>query len=492
MKQQFILLLGCMGLLTSCSQPNISESSSALLSRDPSSSDVLSSSEVISTVPDLETSSVSVPHTIIDDNSPYEVVIPEGELVSSAAIEEIDYQTGSVFDVPSYPMHVTFHESDYHGDPSEFSISIAKFALALNCNYYKEDASNFFAQTSFEHVVHHYNYNEGECSYCFATREMNGFYLVTVTQVGIGYNVEWADNVHLGESGDHVGLKTEAEYLLSALETYITPYLAKDVKILFTGYSKGAAVASLAAKYLYQNPFTGFNKDHIYAYCFSGPVCSDTPSNLPFVHDIYNQEDFVTCIIPSQYGLYRVGVSHEIGDPEHFADYIQKYYPDQDIPVFTPSEVFEDVRHMVSAMLSVLLDPFVEEAGLSLATREEFASVMEPGLRVLMRVLMRFGMDYLGEQLDNVDDLMPILFMAVLSESSFHSSMKNLFNQLGLPYTSDEINDLTTNLYPLLRIIVRYRRADITALSGILSSNMTYIARQHFPTTCLAFLLEMD
>lgn len=490
MKQQLILLVGCLGLLTSCNQPNTTESSSVLTSSAPSSIEPLSSSEVTSTVPDLETSSVSVPHTIVDDNSPYIVEIPEGELVSSRASEEIIYQTGEIFDVPSYEEHVTFIEDDYHGNPSDFSLSIAKFAFALNSNHYKESASAFFAQTSFEHVVHHYNYNEGECSYCFATREMNGFYLVTVTQIGIGYNVEWADNVYLGESGDHAGLKMEAEYLLSALESYVTPYLAKDVKILFTGYSKGAAVSSLAAKYLYQNPFDGFNKDHIYAYCFNGPLCSEDPSNLPFVHDIFNHEDFISSVIPSQYGLYHVGVMHDIGDPEHFAAYIQKHYPDQDIPVFTPSEGFENVPNTTASLLSILLDPFPEEANLSLQSRVDFARIVEPGLRVLMRILMRFGMDYLADQLSNVEDALPILIMATLSEASFRSNIKKLLNQLSLPYTHAEIDDLTTYLYPLLSKIIRYRRNEVMAMKDAISNNLAYIARQHFPTTTLAYLLE--
>lgn len=69
---------------------------------------------------------------------------------------------------------------------------------------------------------------------------------------GVGYGAEWVSNLHLGENSWHYGFVTAAEQFFADLQDYLACAKAAagelgTIKLWLGGYSRGAAVANLAA-----------------------------------------------------------------------------------------------------------------------------------------------------------------------------------------------------------------------------------------------------
>ncbi len=158
--------------------------------------------------------------------------------------------------------------------------------------------------------------------------------LIAVGVRGGGYAGEWASNLTIGQSGRHLGFDRSAQKVLNTLREYLRAQgvTADDhVKYWIVGYSRGGAVANLAAGDISAAPETYFAaKKDIYAYTFECPsaaVDTEDPDGtvFPNIHNLLNRMDAVPRVSPAAFGNARLGVDYYLPDHTN-TDRIAEYY----------------------------------------------------------------------------------------------------------------------------------------------------------------------
>ena len=101
--------------------------------------------------------------------------------------------------------------------------------------------------------------------------------LIAVAIRGGGYGAEWTSNFDIGTSGDAMGFKNAASYVLTELVTYINDlkesgnYTGK-IKVWIVGFSRGAATANILAHKINQGDLgIEIACENLYAYTFATP-----------------------------------------------------------------------------------------------------------------------------------------------------------------------------------------------------------------------------
>lgn len=170
-----------------------------------------------------------------------------------------------------------------------------------------------------------------------ANKEINidgkPYVLVPIIVRGGGYEAEWANNMLIGSVGNHRGFDNAARVVKNFVDNYIneTEGVEKNLKFWIVGYSRGGAVAGLVGK-LYSDSCNiydcsgildvyskniNISQDDIYTYTFEAPMgYSDVISNkygkYCNIHNIINDDDFVTKLALSEWGFLRPGIDHKL------------------------------------------------------------------------------------------------------------------------------------------------------------------------------------
>ena len=171
-----------------------------------------------------------------------------------------------------------------------------------------------------------YNYNielsnsSDKVAYTIATKyiasQETDDTLITVIVRGGGYGAEWASNFNVGETGDEKGFKTAANYVYDSVEDYIFQLkeedkLIGDVKLLITGFSRGAAVANLVSHQINSSGVLSgcdIHSTNNYTYTFATPAGhygKDTSDQNIF--NILSENDLVPKIPFEDWGFSRYG-----------------------------------------------------------------------------------------------------------------------------------------------------------------------------------------
>lgn len=157
--------------------------------------------------------------------------------------------------------------------------------------------------------------------------------LIPIIVRGGGYEAEWANNMLTGSTGNHRGFDNAAMAAKKFVDNYInsTEGIGKNLKFWIVGYSRGGAVAGLVGK-LYNdscnsydcagalvnyNKDVNIDRDDIYTYTFEAPMgyseeISNKCGKYYNIHNIINDDDFVTKLALSEWGFLRPGVDHKL------------------------------------------------------------------------------------------------------------------------------------------------------------------------------------
>ncbi len=157
--------------------------------------------------------------------------------------------------------------------------------------------------------------------------------LIPIVVRGGGYEAEWANNMLTGSYGNHRGFDNAARAAKNFVDNYInnTEEIGKNVKLWIVGYSRGGAVAGLVGK-LYNdccnsydcagalddyNKDINIDRDDIYTYTFEAPMgyseeISNKCGKYYNIHNIINDDDFVTKLALSEWGFLRPGIDHKL------------------------------------------------------------------------------------------------------------------------------------------------------------------------------------
>lgn len=141
----------------------------------------------------------------------------------------------------------------------------------------------------------------------------------------------------------HLGFADSREFVYEALTNYINDKKpTKEIKILLTGHSRGAAGANLlGAKLIKEGTIAGktVSKSNIYTYTFATPNVTRLPeksgSQFNRIFNFVNPEDFVTKVLPAEWNFGRYGKtftlpsktnSIDIYYKHHYLNDMQKFY----------------------------------------------------------------------------------------------------------------------------------------------------------------------
>ena len=149
----------------------------------------------------------------------------------------------------------------------------------------------------------------------------DGRVLIPVAIRGSNYELEWASNVMLGESGEAQGFGSAGAKVFGEVQRYIarknlqTDIANGNVVFWVAGYSRAGAATNLTAKRLVDEYSAAGNK--IFAYGLEpaiGGVASEEKSgfNYSCIHSVVNRADLVPRVAPSAMGFKRYGTDHYI------------------------------------------------------------------------------------------------------------------------------------------------------------------------------------
>lgn len=215
------------------------------------------------------------------------------------------------------------------------------------------------------------------------------------------YGSEWLSDVNMGDpaeldldTADHKGFAVAAEEIVSALEGRVTTLseerggdATEEIALLFTGHSRGAAAANLAASYA-DDMTAGLRPiapiDSIYAYTFATPELTLMDNTGDALYDnifnILNPSDMVPRMPLAAWGFDRYG--HDLWLPEPGMENFEALFEDMEahylvnVGAENPSEPADATR----------VDEFQQNMGKRIATKEDFITF--GGIAATVRLLV--------------------------------------------------------------------------------------------------------
>ncbi len=141
--------------------------------------------------------------------------------------------------------------------------------------------------------------------------------VISVAIRGSEYKDEVANMVDAGTEGDIKGFSEAAGKVIDRIKEYEKTTGTSGAKLWITGYSRSAAIADLAGKYINQHlDEFGITEDDLYDYPFEAPAASATADGYANIHDVKYPFDVVPMVYPAVWGLSTAGVDEIIGDTE--------------------------------------------------------------------------------------------------------------------------------------------------------------------------------
>lgn len=221
--------------------------------------------------------------------------------------------------------------------------------------------------------------------------------VIALAVCGGNYGAEWANNMKVGDGVLSEGFAESAQIVMDELDSYLEKYTARgDLKLWITGYSRGGAVANIAAA---ECTDSGRFQD-VYAYTFACPRTTRQPGNHRNIFNILRKNDPITKIPLADWGYQRHGVDMLIVSPE--TD------PDSEEILKRTAELFremsgsemvvnEEINHQVRNILDYLLYLLPDSASYTRLLQPLLRDVMtgsdhaEMSLNTLIEALSRFA-----------------------------------------------------------------------------------------------------
>ena len=173
-----------------------------------------------------------------------------------------------------------------------------------------------------------------QVNFFIANRKINvahkEYTLVFTGMIGSHYE-QWYSNFDSDMGRVHKGFNNARYYVFEKLRKYIEALNTnrRDVKLLITGHSRGAAAANLLAAQMISEEIYA-KKENIFAYTFAtpNPTMLSERNDLKYnrIYNIVNPEDFVTYCMPELWGFGRYGTTLALPNKdnvENFSKYLK-------------------------------------------------------------------------------------------------------------------------------------------------------------------------
>ena len=218
------------------------------------------------------------------------------------------------------------------------------------------------------------------------------YHLIAIVPRSSGYGKEFAANVAPGVGpGDHEGFTAAKEKLLTGLNAYLTGHkITGDIKLWFSGHSRGATAPDLAEGALADHPEllpagVSLQKQDIYGYNISSVRAVDVTNetdrtrlekDYPFIHNVELPYDIATKVFPIEYGFDRYGVIHTIPCTEETEKKAMETLKKVDPACYADYTKSVETVHEAGNIGDALIRAILKET----PTRKEFAETKQPEL----------------------------------------------------------------------------------------------------------------
>lgn len=174
------------------------------------------------------------------------------------------------------------------------------------------------------------------------SKKIGGSTVLAVAINGVHYTAQFGGNFKVGESGNHEGFQLGADKVVAFIKQYIADKsISGDVKILLTGYSRGAAISNIASAMIDDAIAEGtvrdllgnvrLSMDDLYGFGFMTPltVPYDSPvaPSDPRYSNIYSYidpNDMVPMVPPALFKFTHYG--HVIKVPSNDKSLVPTWY----------------------------------------------------------------------------------------------------------------------------------------------------------------------
>ena len=357
---------------------------------------------------------------------------------------------------------------------------------ATNAMVEKEIGQKFFTDIGFTTVYISPYYEalgtENSVQYMIAKKVIDDFTVFAVSFKGHRYGREWANNLNLGESGNHAGFMLAAEDVYNNLLTYISN--EHNYKLWFSGYSRGGALTNILSHLVMSNTSLVINETNLYTYTFAATRGLTLENAKPYknVFNLYNSSDLLSNFAPKEFGLYRCGTDIDIFD-EHLDDYTSSFSEEMVLPKFTKSKnLYQNDKEFTAYFLKELLkedtktfDP--ETYPYDLCNRQHYYAAQKDLSYLLSHVLgMPYYLTILSEEFK---DASTSEITSYLSDDGqkLCDKFSEIFNKYDVDYETDA---LFSACHVTVLLAKRYLALIFSAMSN---SNASRMISMHYTET---------
>ncbi len=341
-------------------------------------------------------------------------------------------------------------------------LSVAAFRDTNNKLEQADNLVQFLSDAKFEDIsTETYNTEptKDSVAYGLAHKQIGDFTLVAVAICGGNYSMEWAGNFTVGDGVRAEGFDNAAKKAEAAIDEYISKQnITKDVKIWITGYSRGAAVANIAAADLNDS---GKFKD-VFAYCIASPRTTKEPGNYSNIFNIIGKDDIVTKLPFADWGFARYGVDMYTKSIEADSDIMEN--------IAKTNEVY---KQLISSNMTV-----------------------NPEITSQLRVIFDYICMILPDTKTYTEKFQPILLDSMDGGLSIGiTGLINIMSQFekNNPQNSQEIGELTEYLQSLANsYILRGNKEQKKSGAWDVELGMTNLFNEHLPYKYIARLFAYD
>ncbi len=390
-----------------------------------------------------------------------------------------------------YDLSFQYDDNYFLEDANKYNKNLS--LLSFGCSIVSKNVQTgnaFFDKASFTDIdaKNYQQSNKDNCAYMLAHKNIQDFEVVAVAFRGFDYQVEWANNLEIGNSGDHEGFAKCLGSVYTELQSYISAHCSnKPLKLWINGYSRGGALSNLLASNIIKDKKIDVSQSNMFVYTFEAPrgVYKDNASKYENVHNIVNSCDLITNIAPEKYDLFRCGVDKDIYSAE-----VSSILKDMDkgisIPDFSPSEYYNSDKQLVNYIINVIVNNTSLEDDCSAKDRQHFYGNYQNGISYLVGMLFSLKGPTRSALINNIKS-MGSSFTSILSDST--GSQLSSFLQTYLNNDNIEYND--AELLSSCAVTCKAFNSVAKPLLSLFSnSNLTRLLDMHYPEVTYALLLN--
>ena len=340
-------------------------------------------------------------------------------------------------------------------------------------------------------IIHHLpDPTEDTIGYSFAMKRYEDYDLIAMNFRGFNYGMEWANNLDMGETGNHNGFEARAQEAFTDLlfECRATQPAPEKVKVWLTGYSRGGALANMVAQKMLSMENSPVAQDDLFVYTFEAPqgLTEANAVSYPNVFNIVNSADIVTYVAPQEYGLYRCGNDVQINTSDTNVDrLIHDFDKDITLPSLTTGVGYQNEQEFIEYVFNEITREG-KPSDASAVTRGEFVDNYQDGLKYFIGTYFSLDSSTTEKIKTNISSMDMTQMSALMGEDGLYNFIKPIFDEDNVNYDDDALHSSCNVMSKFMQnnfavIFSFFTTTNFTRILSMHSPEITYVLLKDFP-----------